>query len=291
MSDLDSRPDAEALEDERDFLLRSLDDLETERVAGNVDDDTYRELHDDYTARAAATIRAMRDGVDARPRPEPLPLRRRALVTTAIVVFAVVAGVSLAAALGARLPGQTGSGNTGVGSSASSGGSAAATAAQLRAQLRAQLEGAVKRNPGDSKARLAFAEFLERDGDPPGALEQYVEVARRDPTNAIAQAQAGRILYLTAQQTRDAAQAKQLLDQSRARFDLSVSADPGYADVRYYRAVARLDAFGDGAGAIDDAQRYLVLAPSGQYGDVARRVLAQAGAPAPTATTVPSTSR
>lgn len=287
MSDLDSRPDAEALEDERDFLLRSLDDLETERVAGNVDDDTYRELHDDYTARAAATIRAMRDGVDARPRPEPLPLRRRALVITAIVVFAVVAGVSLAAALGARLPGQTGSGNTGVGSSASSGGSAAAAAARLRAQL----EGAVKRNPGDSKARLAFAEFLERDGDLPGALEQYVEVARRDPTNAIAQAQAGRILYLTAQQTRDAAQAKQLLDQSRARFDLSVSADPGYADVRYYRAVARLDAFGDAAGAIDDAQRYLVLAPSGQYGDAARRVLAQAGAPAPPATTVPSTSR
>jgi tetratricopeptide (TPR) repeat protein len=287
VSDLDSRPDADALEDERDFLLRSLDDLETERAEGNVDDDTYRELHDDYTARAAATIRAMRDGVDARPRPEPLPLRRRVLVITAIVVLAVVAGVSLAAALGARLPGQTGSGNTGAGSSASGGSGAAATAAQLRAQL----EGAVKRNPGDSKTRLAYAEFLERDGNLPGALEQYLEVARRDRMNAIAQAQAGRILYLTAQQTRDAAQQKQLLDQSRARFDLSVAADPGYADVRYYRAVARLDAGNDAAGAIDDAQRYLVLAPGGQYSDAARQVLAQAGAPAPTATTVPGTNR
>ena len=57
-------------------------------------------------------------------------------------------------------------------------------------------------------------------------------------------------------------QQKQLLDESRSRFDLSVAADPAYADVRYYRAIARLDAFGDAAGAINDAQRYLVLAPA-----------------------------
>ena len=42
------------LERERDFLLKSLDDLETERAAGNIDDASYAELHDDYTARAAA---------------------------------------------------------------------------------------------------------------------------------------------------------------------------------------------------------------------------------------------
>ena len=34
--------DRDALEAERDFLLRSLDDLEAERAAGNIDDDTYR---------------------------------------------------------------------------------------------------------------------------------------------------------------------------------------------------------------------------------------------------------
>ena len=60
------RPDQ--LEAERDFLLRSLDDLEAERDAGNIDDDTYRTLHDDYTARAAAVIRvaARRDRRAAR---------------------------------------------------------------------------------------------------------------------------------------------------------------------------------------------------------------------------------
>ena len=35
------------LERERDFLLKSLDDLETERAAGNIDDASYTELHDD----------------------------------------------------------------------------------------------------------------------------------------------------------------------------------------------------------------------------------------------------
>jgi hypothetical protein len=33
------------LEAEREFLLRSLDDLESEREAGNIDDETYRSLH------------------------------------------------------------------------------------------------------------------------------------------------------------------------------------------------------------------------------------------------------
>ena len=52
-------------EDERSFLLRSLADLEAERADGNIDDDTYRLLHDDYTARAAALIRARDLGVES----------------------------------------------------------------------------------------------------------------------------------------------------------------------------------------------------------------------------------
>ena len=48
-----------ALEEERDFLLASLDDLERERAAGDVDDHDYRTLRADYTARAAAVLRAL----------------------------------------------------------------------------------------------------------------------------------------------------------------------------------------------------------------------------------------
>src|SRR4051812_23309363 len=94
-------PDADRaqLEQERDFLLRSLDDLELEHESGGIDDESYSELHDDYTARAAAVIRALRDGVDNRPEPAPpVPTRRRVAVIAGVVVFALVAGVALAAA-------------------------------------------------------------------------------------------------------------------------------------------------------------------------------------------------
>ncbi len=51
--------DVESLEQERQFLLRSLADLDAEHVAGDLDDDDYRTLTDQYTARAAAVLRAL----------------------------------------------------------------------------------------------------------------------------------------------------------------------------------------------------------------------------------------
>jgi len=104
--------DREALEAERDFLLRSLDDLDDERAAGNVDAGTYRELHDDYTARAAAVIRSLDDGTAlAVPEPARASMRRRALTAAGIVAFAIVAAVLLSHAVGQRRPGQTITGN------------------------------------------------------------------------------------------------------------------------------------------------------------------------------------
>ena len=104
------------LEDERDFLMQSLDDLELEHESGGIDDESYAELHDDYTARAAAVIRTLRDGVDVTPDAPPRSHGARAppgrCSSRGVVVFAVLAGVSLAYALGARLPGQTSSGNS-----------------------------------------------------------------------------------------------------------------------------------------------------------------------------------
>src|SRR5262245_5367479 len=102
----------EQLEHERDFLLRSLDDLERERGTGTIDDESYERLHADYTARAAAVIRALRDGVDSRPVAPRTSNRRRLLTIVGIVGFAVVVAVVLAAALGARKSGETSSGNT-----------------------------------------------------------------------------------------------------------------------------------------------------------------------------------
>ena len=252
----------QALEQERDFLLRSLDDLEDERAAGSIDDASYRALHDDYTARAAAVIRALRDGVDTRPDAPRSSWIRRSLVIGGLLIFAVAAGVTLALALGARLPGQTASGNSGE----------PRTPART-ADRRARLEAAVTENPGDIGSRLLLARFLESDDDLPGALEQYDEVIRIDPTNADALAQSGRILYLTAAQA-SATDAADLVDAARSRLDRSIDLDPELADPRFFRAIVLANEFGDFTAAQADLQRYLVAAPDGTFADQARQLLA-----------------
>ena len=50
-----------ALEEQRDFLLRSLADLDREHDAGDLEDDDYQTLKDDYTARAADVLRAIEE--------------------------------------------------------------------------------------------------------------------------------------------------------------------------------------------------------------------------------------
>ena len=97
-------PDAlAALEEQRRFLLRSLDDLEREHEAGDVDDVDYETLKDDYTARAARTIRSI-ESHHARMAEAGTPRSwRRLLVTVAAVgVFALLAGVVVAQAAGRR---------------------------------------------------------------------------------------------------------------------------------------------------------------------------------------------
>jgi tetratricopeptide (TPR) repeat protein len=92
-----------ALEEQRDFLLRSLEDLEREHDTGDVDDHDYTSLKDDYTARAARSIRAIEAHharvAAARP---PRPWPRTLAVLAGVVAFAVVAGVLVARFSGRR---------------------------------------------------------------------------------------------------------------------------------------------------------------------------------------------
>jgi tetratricopeptide (TPR) repeat protein len=100
------------LEEERDFLLRSLDDLEREHDAGDVDDVDYEALRDDYTARAASVIRRIE--ADQEPAAPPAISRRwgRTLAWVAgIAVFAVLAGVLVARMSGSRRDGETATGD------------------------------------------------------------------------------------------------------------------------------------------------------------------------------------
>jgi cytochrome c-type biogenesis protein CcmH/NrfG len=262
------------LERERDFLLKSLDDLEAERVAGNIDDGSYTELHDDYTARAAATIRALRDGVDARPAPPAVPWRRRGLVIAGIVAFAALSAVTLAAALGARLPGQTSSGN-------------APSAAPARSERQARLQAAVEENPNDLQARLALARFLEESGDTVESLKQYDDAVNIAPDSVDALANAGRLRFIVAGQVPSAEAQQQLVAGARALLDRAVQADPDHADARFYRGVLLLEGFNEVDAAVGEFQRYLVLAPDGPFATQARNALAQALEPPTGSGTVP----
>lgn len=97
-------PDAlGALEEERDFLLRSLEDLDRELAAGDIDSDDHRTLTADYTARAAEVLRAIDDGrAELSKADEPTPLGRRLLVVGGVVVVAVLAGVLVSQSSGSR---------------------------------------------------------------------------------------------------------------------------------------------------------------------------------------------
>lgn len=97
MNDRSGRVDLDelaALEEQRAFLLTSLDDLDREHAAGDLDDDDYVTLRDDYTARTARVLEAIEERhelIDASP--SPRRAGRRLLVMFAVVVVAAVAGL------------------------------------------------------------------------------------------------------------------------------------------------------------------------------------------------------
>jgi cytochrome c-type biogenesis protein CcmH len=234
-SEAGTRPDDrhESLEAERDFLLRSLDDLDANRSAGDIDDETYERLHADYTARAAAVIRALRDGVDSRPA-RPIASRRRLAVVAGLLAFAVAASVALAAGLGARLPGQSVTGN-----SASGGADTRETAFRQ----------AVQNRPADPQAHLAYARFLLGSNNVAGALKEYDATARLDPKSAEARAYGGWIVYLAG-----------LPDEAMKRFDAALAADPNYPDAHLFRGIVLLQGKNDACHAKPELQRYLAVA-------------------------------
>jgi tetratricopeptide (TPR) repeat protein len=158
-------PDAyAALEEQRDFLLGSLDDLEREYEAGDIDDVDYRGLRDDYTARAAAVLRALEEGqarfVAARPERSWSRL---------IAIFAVVALLATGAGLLlARASGTRGSSD--------------------------QISGDIRITNRD---RLLQALDRLTAGEPVAALELYDEVLETDPDNAEALTYRGWTLALS----------------------------------------------------------------------------------------------
>ena len=266
------RPSAEteALEAERDFLLQSLDDLDAEHAAGNVDDATFATLHDDYTARAAAVVRALRDGVDSRPAATPMSTGKRVLALGGVLLFAAAAAVALAAAVGVRLPGQVVTGSINQ--------TSAATAA---AKQQAKLTKAAAAKPQDAEAQLALARNLFANHQYGLAVRSYNTAATLDPLDAESRAYLGWILYLA-----------KVPDQALTRVEEAEKVDPGYPDAHFFRGMILLGGKNEPGPAVLEFQQYLALAPGGALAPEAQRALgASLAAAGSTATTVaPSTT-
>ncbi len=192
------------LEEERRFLMRSLDDLEREYAAGDVDEDDYLTLKDGYTARAAATLRAIEAGHAALPPARSIPRGRTLVWVVAALAFAAFAGWGLAQATGTRQPGETITGG----------------------------------QPADEVAiALTEARALLSTGDYGGAFERFQRVVELEPDNSEARTYKAWILVLITRLTDDPAVIETSLSTAIAAFAGIVEDDPGYADAHCLYAV------------------------------------------------------
>ncbi len=213
------------LEEERAFLLRSLDDLDREHEAGDIDDADYTTLRDGYTARAATVLRALESHHAALPPKRPRNHTRLALWAGVLVVVAVLAGMLVAWASGDRLPGDTSSGD--IAESVTS--------------------------------KLAEARSLQGT-DLKGAIQRYDEVLRVEPDNAEALAYRGWLVTLVGSQ----AGAQDLVQSGEQSLQRAMQVAPNYADPFCFEAIVRFRVGNDPAGASAAVDRCLALNPPQQ---------------------------
>ncbi len=235
----------EELEEERDFLLASLRDLEREHDAGELSERDYRALHDDYTARAAVVLRALeRRSVRPVSRPDRSQAvgNRRALGITIVVVVAIagLAGGAVTAFSGQRQPG-------------------------------APMTGSL---PDSPSGRMRQALQLESQGKAAEALKIYDELLRADPRNVQALAYRGWLLKRAG-----------LPDKAMESLDQAVAIDPRFPDAHFFRGMVLYQDRNDPAGAVTEFRLFMSNNPPQEMvplvEDVLRRAMADAGQPVP----------
>ena len=199
---------------EREFLERSLADLERERAAGDLTPEDHRLLRDRYEAKLAAL--GARSGGEIRP-PAAGSLHqngggwgRRVGIGAVVVALAVGAGVLVARASGTRAPGETITGDVpGVGEDAASAGE-------------------------DVDPRLEHASRLFADGQPAEALALYDEILRDDPENVVALTYSGWTLVQAGRGVGD----DEIVDRGIAQIEEATRADATYPDAWFFLGIA-----------------------------------------------------
>jgi tetratricopeptide (TPR) repeat protein len=244
--------DREALEEERDFCLRSLRDLDAELAAGDIDAADYEVLRDSYTVRAAASLRAL-DGLDPRPaiqddagavspapataRTTPMNWRRRVGVAAGALLVAGGSSWAVVASSATRIPGQEITGQA-LGSQ------------QISSQL------------------IAAQSYLDK-GDDVSALKAYQKILMAQPDQPEALTGEGWLLAQTQQPA--------LLRQGLGMLASAERYAPAYAPAHLYRGISLLSE-DDYADAIPELQWYLGHSPDPALAPKVRQALQQAQA-------------
>ncbi|MCL2393692.1 MAG: hypothetical protein FWC87_03300 [Acidimicrobiaceae bacterium] len=267
-------PTTRELEEERDFLLRSLADLEAEHDAADLDDPDYRALKDDYTARAAAVLRALEAPAQEAPPADPPPAdappteavpadpsgppetakagqgragwlsRHRRTVVSVAGVAIVVAGVlwAVVASSSQRQAGETISGQ--------------------------QVGATQPTNSSETKLLLAAQKAADR-GDNVTELKDAQAVLVSDPTQPQALTMEGWLLAQTGQ--------KALVAKGVGLLTLAERIDPGFAEPHVYRGIALLSE-GENRSAVPELRWYLAHRPDPKLAPKVRAALAKAEA-------------
>jgi tetratricopeptide (TPR) repeat protein len=218
------------LEEERDFLLASLADLEAEHAAGDLDDADFEQLHADYTVRTADLIRRIEDrNATVAAAGRPRSSRRIIAWVLGLAVFAIGAGWLLAQAAGER----------GVGD---------------------ELTGQIDVSP---RQQVFECQQLDQQGAIQEANECFSDVLVTDPRNVEALAYRGWLLVRTAgsaQRIGADDEAAEILISAKASLDDAISIDPTYPDARAFRFIV-YNAEGDVAAACAEYDALVALNP------------------------------
>ncbi len=212
------------LEEQRRFLLRSINDLEAEHAVGDVDEADYVALRDGYVARAAMVLREIDQGK------ADLPLKRRRPLRMGVAIAATVAIAAVGGWAVAHYSGQRTEDSSGVVA------------------------------PADENTKdLSTAQQAAAQGDSASAIAAYQRVLDRDPRNVEALTYSGWLLVRNgAQLTRP-----DVVDLGVGLIRKAIAADTTYADAHCLLGVslARFVAPPDPAAALPELDTCLANDP------------------------------
>jgi tetratricopeptide (TPR) repeat protein len=234
--------EARLVSDEREFLERSLADLELERAAGDLSDADYADLKARYERKRAA----LQPGSGDATTPDVASPRRqnggrgwgKSVVTVAVVaVIAVGAGIGVATSSGSRRPGE-------------------------------QVSGKVI-TTHDQQMTQAAEKFQQ--GDASGAVAIYRSLLEENPKDVAALTYLGWTLRNVALQQDD----QRLTDAAVGFIEQATQIDPDYAEAWFFRGIIYLRDEDEPDKAEDALKLALANDPIAEIETAARELLAE----------------